>query len=49
MQKLRNAICGVGGKNLDDLEHMTGKARLHFIKNKKILDNVHKPQNYIHC
>ena len=28
MEKLRNAICGKGGKNLDDLEHMTGKYQI---------------------
>ena len=25
MEKLRDAICGKSGKNLDDLTHMTGK------------------------
>ena len=24
MQKLRSSICGKRGKNLDDMEHMTG-------------------------
>ena len=28
MQKLRDAICGKSGKNLEDLTHMTGMQRV---------------------
>ena len=27
MKKLRNSICGKDGKNLDDLDHMTGMSK----------------------
>ena len=30
MQKLREAVCGKSGRNLDDLTHMTGK-KVHYL------------------